>query len=247
MVAFPPLLSPRMPSRIPENRVSASMSTSPYWGEILPGVKTRLATTQKMMALTFDACGSANDGVDERIISTLNRYQIPATFFISGRWMARHPVAFMQLARNPLFEIENHGLNHQPASTHGYSAYGIAGTPNATALYNEVEANAQRIAQVTGRRPTLYRSGTAFYDAEAITHLQGWGYQPVGFSILGDAGASYTRHQVKEALLRARPGDIAIMHANHPEKDAGQGLAEALPILLQQGWRFTQLQHAPLV
>lgn len=245
MVAFPSSLSYQMPTRIRDNRIVASVS--PYWGETLPGVKTRLATTQKVMALTFDACGSTNDGVDERIISTLNRYQIPATFFISGRWMAKYPAAFRELARNPLFEIENHGLNHQPASTRGYSAYGIAGTPNASALFIEVEENAQRIGQATSRRPTLYRSGTAFYDTEAITHLQRWGYQPVGFSILGDAGATYTRQQVKAALLNARPGDIAIMHVNHPEKDSGNGLSEALPVLLQQGWRFVQLQHAPLI
>ncbi len=220
--------------------------SSQLWAEVLPGIRTRLNTREKVIALTFDACGSSNDGFDTRIINCLYRYQIPATLFISGRWIAKNPGLFYQLAQNPLFEIENHGVEHKPASVSGRSAYGIAGTRNEWELAYEVEQNARIIQSYTGRRPRFYRSGTAFYDPGAVNLIYRLGFQPVGFSVLGDAGATYSRSQVRQALLSADAGAITIMHMNHPERDAGNGLADALPELLSRGYRFVKLEDYSL-
>ena len=57
------------------------------WGESVAGVKTRLATQEKVIALTFDACGSAGDGYDKDLIDYLEQEQIPATLFINDRWI----------------------------------------------------------------------------------------------------------------------------------------------------------------
>lgn len=222
--------------------------TAMLWGEALSGVKTRLVTQDKELALTFDACGSYSDGVDTRILQFLTRHRIPATLFISGRWIQKHPQDFWVLAQNPLFEIENHGANHQPASTEGRSAYGLLGTRSPEELYREVEGNARLIEDLTGRRPRFYRSGTAYYDPGAIALIQQWGVQPVGFSILGDAGATYSRSQVKQAFLKGiQPGAVSIMHMNHPERDSGNGLIDTLPELIRQGYRFVHLKDYPLI
>jgi peptidoglycan/xylan/chitin deacetylase (PgdA/CDA1 family) len=212
------------------------------WGETVPGVKTRLATTDKVIALTMDACGSGRGmGYDSRLIQFLESERVPATLFINARWIGPNRAAFDHLAANPLFEIANHGLLHRPASVNGKSAYGISGTRNVGELVDEIELNARKLEELTGRKPRFYRSGTAFYDEVAVKIAAELGEQVAGFSLLGDAGATYSRDQVRRALLAVRPGDIIIVHMNHPESGTGPGVMDAVPELKRRGFRFVRL------
>lgn len=217
------------------------------WGENVPGVRTKLDTKDKVIALTFDACGSAKgNGVDLRLIEFLTTRRIPATLFINGRWIDANPELFRQLAVNPLFEIANHGILHKPASVTGRSIYGINGTRNVAELVDEIELNARKVEAITGVRPKLYRSGTAYYDEIAVHISQGLGHEVAGFSLLGDAGATWSAAKVKAALLKAVPGDIALLHMNHPEAGTGEGTMAAVPELQRRGFRFVRMSDYPL-
>ena len=221
--------------------------TSSQWGEKVSGVKTRLATTDKVLALTLDACGSARGmGFDGRLLDFLEQQRIPATLFINGRWIGPNRPTLDRLAANPLFEIANHGLMHRPASVDGKSAYGITGTRNISELVDEIELNARKLAELTGRRPRFYRSGTAYYDEVAVKISEELGEQVAGFSLLGDAGATFSRDQVRQALLNARPGDIIIVHMNHPEAGTAAGVMDAVPELIKRGFRFVRLSDMEL-
>ena len=70
--------------------------------------------------------------------------------------------------------------------------------------------------------------------------------QVIGFSVLGDAGATFSKEQVTAALLSARPGSIVILHMNHPESGTGQGVMAAVPLLKKKGFRFVGLDEFPL-
>jgi peptidoglycan/xylan/chitin deacetylase (PgdA/CDA1 family) len=217
------------------------------WGENVPGVLTRLATDEKVIALTLDACGSAKGrGVDSRLMDFLVREQIPATLFINARWIDANPELFRQLAANPLFEIANHGLRHKPASVNGRSIYGIEGTKDANELVEEIELNARKIEAISGKRPKLYRSGTAYYDEVAVEIAAELRHEVAGFSVLGDAGATYSAAQVRAALLRAAQGDVILCHMNHPESGTGAGIIAAVPELKRRGFSFVRMSDYPL-
>lgn len=217
------------------------------WGENTTGVKTRLDTREKVIALTLDACGSdRGKGIDSGLIDFLAREQIPATLFINSRWIDANREAFRTIAANPLFEIANHGTWHKPASVSGRSIYGISGTKDASELVDEIELNARRIKELTGKRPKLYRSGTAYYDEVAVEIANALDHQVAGFSLLGDAGATYSAAQVKAALLKAVSGDIALLHMNHPESGTGAGIIAAVPELKRRGFRFARMSDYPL-
>lgn len=212
------------------------------WSENVRGVRTRLRTGDKVLALTLDACGSSNGkGFDAALIEFLEQERIPATLFINARWIDANPELFKKLAAEPLFEIANHGLLHRPASVTGRSVYGIAGTSNVGQLVDEVEGNARKIFELTGVRTRYYRSGTAYYDEVAVEVSRYLGHEVIGFSILGDAGATYSKEQVKHALLGAQPGDIAILHMNHPAGGTAAGVIAAVPELKRRGFRFVRL------
>lgn len=229
------------------NMAEFAVMTPVHWGENVPGVRTRLDTTEKVIALTLDACGSSKGkGVDAQLIYYLISEQIPATLFVNGRWIDANPVLFRQLAANPLFEIANHGIRHKPASTNGRSVYGITGTQNIGEVVEEIELNARKIEAVSGVRPKLYRSGTAYYDEIAVQVSQRLGHEVAGYSLLGDAGATWSAAQVKSALLKAVPGDIALLHMNHPESGTGAGIMAALPELKKRGFRFVRMSDCSL-
>jgi peptidoglycan/xylan/chitin deacetylase (PgdA/CDA1 family) len=213
------------------------------WGESVTGVVKRLPTEDKVIALTFDACGGEHgNGVDKDIIDYLTQQKIPATLFINARWIDANPKVFAELAKNPLFEIENHGTEHRPLSVNGRSIYGINGTKNITNVYNEVNKNAQKIKKLTGRTPAFFRSGTAYYDEVAVKISSDLGEIPVNFDIIGDAGATYNAEQVDLALQQAKPGSIVILHMNQPNGETAEGIKRSIPKLLKKGYRFVKLE-----
>lgn len=217
------------------------------WGETIPGVRTRLDTRERVLALTLDACGSdRGKGLDAVLMDFLVREKIPATLFVNARWIDANPEQFRQLAANPLFEIANHGLRHKPASVSGRSVYGITGTNNVAELVEEIELNAAKIEALTGKRPALYRSGTAYYDEVAVEISGRLGHQVAGFSVLGDAGATFSASQVRGALLKSAPGDIILCHMNHPESGTAAGIIAAVPELKRRGYSFVRMSDYPL-
>ena len=83
------------------------------------------------VALTFDACMGK---IDMRILDVLVREKIPATIFVTARWLRKNPQASAVLLAHPgQFDIENHGAMHVPAVDYPASVYGItaAGSPEA--------------------------------------------------------------------------------------------------------------------
>lgn len=213
------------------------------WGEDLEGIVSRFETETMEIALTLDACGSrTGSGCDDKLISFLRQKGIKATLFINARWIKANPELFLELAGDPLFEIENHGWLHKPCSVNGRSVYGIEGTADIAELVKEVDMNGEGIEELTGRKPPFFRSGTAYYDEVAVKIIRDLGYIPAGYSVPGDAGATFSREKVKAALLSSKPGDIILCHMNHPESDTAEGIMDAVPILLERGYRFVHLE-----
>jgi peptidoglycan/xylan/chitin deacetylase (PgdA/CDA1 family) len=210
-------------------------------------VKTRLDTDQKVIALTFDACGGPKgSGYDAKLIDYLESEKIPASLFISVRWIKRNLDIFHDLAKKPPFEIENHGLNHKPCSVNGRSVYGIEGTRSVGELVDEIEQNGIKIQNLTGRKPRFYRPGAAYCDEVGVEVANALGYEVVHFSVLGDAGATYSKKQVEEALLHSAPASIILMHMNHPKGETAQGVSAVVPELRKRGFRFVKLSEFEL-
>ena len=217
------------------------------WGENLKGVKTRLSTDKKVLALTFDATGIERDkGYDEELINYLIENKIPATLFLSGLWIDKNPEILKELSKVEFFEIANLGANHLPCSLNGKEVYGIKGTRNVEEIISEIEDNALKIAEYTGKKPKYYRAGTVYTDEYCPEIAEKLGYEIVGFSVLGDAGATYSKEKVKNALLNAQPGDIVILHMNIPKSETYEGLKEAIPLLKEKGFEFVKLSDYPL-
>lgn len=224
--------------------VAALAGRSPRaWGQVLPGVITRFSTKEPALALTLDACGGpGGDGYDAALIDYLRREKAPATLFVTSRWIAAQRKTAASLAKDPLFEIENHGSAHRPCSVNGRSAYDIRGTKSVADAVDEIQRGALAIRELTGRAPRFYRPGTAYFDDVCLDVAAALGEAAAGFAVNGDGGTGFSRKQVKDALLKAPSGSIVLLHMNHPGGQTAEGVMDALPILRDRGVKLVRLR-----
>ena len=218
------------------------------WGEFVKGVDEDLVTKKKIIALTFDACGNKSNKYNSSLIEYLRQEQIPATLFVTGKWIDDNLATFAELSFDSLFELENHGFNHQPCSVDGESKYGIKGTPDVPDAFDEIEANERKMQKLTGRRPVFYRSATAFTDEACARIAAMLRVTIVSYDVLsGDAMPFLPASQITSNVIRGvRPGAIVIMHFNHPEWNGTEALTEIIPALRKMGYTFARLKDYPL-
>lgn len=205
-------------------------------------VHHRLAETngEQVVALTLDAC---DGGFDADLIDTLLKLRVPATLFVTKKWITKNPKGMAVLRTHPeLFQIENHGADHLPAVLgHDVSVYGLKAAGSVQALQRELQGGAEAITRSGAPQPTWYRGATARYDAQSLKEIARLGYQVAGFSVNADVGATLPRRAIVQRLLTVRPGDIVIAHINKPASDTAEAMQEALPVLLARGVRFVKL------
>jgi peptidoglycan/xylan/chitin deacetylase (PgdA/CDA1 family) len=210
------------------------------WGLDVTGVVTRSAAHQTV--ITLDACGGpGGSGVDQELLATLRRLNIPATLFVNARWIrANRPLA-AELGQDPLFELANHGLLHRPLSVNGRTAYGIPGTGSVADAYDELTGCQDVLVEAAGQPSRFFRAGTAYFDDVAAAMTRRLGILPVNFSINADAGATLPPAAVAAALSAAGPGDIVIAHFNRPGSGTAAGFRQALPRLHGSGIVYGRL------
>lgn len=201
-----------------------------------------LPAGDQAVALTFDACSGA---VDSRILDELIADRVPATLFVTHRWLKRNAAtASLLLAHSDLFEIENHGENHVPAITDQPTVFGLPTAGSLTAVSQEVLGGAAAVTATFGRAPAWYRDASARYSRDAVELIGHLGYRIAGYSLNADVGASLPAATVSKRIAAAKPGAVIIAHINHPERPAGAGVAEGIRKLVAKGVRFERLDNA---
>ncbi len=197
------------------------------------------------LALTLDACSGK---YDDDMIEFLIRNRIPATLFITKKWLDHNAFGLSVIKSHlDLFDVEDHGENHIPAIIGvGRKVYGIPGEPDLIHLRREVIEGAKAIENAVGVAPHWYRGATAEYDPQAIEEIDGLGYKVAGFSVNADAGATLSKPAIEERLKHVKDGDVIIAHMNKPDSESAEGLSVALLHLLKQGFVFVRLDQVNL-
>lgn len=195
------------------------------------------------VALTLDACDGKVDG---RILAALVEQRIPATFFVTARWIARNPQAMKVLLQNAdLFEIENHGERHLPAIDRPMRVYGLEAAGSPQAVQAEVEGGARAVKAATGHDPTWFRGAAAVYTESSLALIKALNFKVAGFSVAADGGAMLGAGPTAQRVEKAHDGDVILVHANHPERPAGSGVVTGVIDLKKRGYSFVRLDSAP--
>lgn len=210
-------------------------------GQKTPGILTHLNLRSKNIGITLDACSG---DYDKDLIDFLIAQKVPATLFLAGPWIKKHPEEARQLAANPLFEIGIHGYHHLACTLSDPFVYGAKSTKNENEMRDEIALAGQLVFKLLGIRTKYYRPGTGMADEKCVEVARNLGYQVVGWNINGDWGATASQNRVLKNWLSVSPGSIVISHMNHPESETAKGIALAIPELFKRGYRFVQLSEA---
>ena len=195
----------------------------------------------KRVALTFDACMG---NVDERILQTLLDNKIKATIFVTARWSKYNAKTIAILkANSDLFEIENHGAQHVVAVDYPAVVYNDVSAGSAEGVKEEVSGGAKAIEKNFGTTPQWFRGATAEYTQTSMALVKDMGFKLAGFTFSGDGGALFSPEHAARIIAQARDGDVILTHINQPRRAAGEGVAQGILRLKEQGFTFVTLNE----
>jgi peptidoglycan/xylan/chitin deacetylase (PgdA/CDA1 family) len=158
------------------------------------------------VAITFDLCPVRQGaGYDPELIGLMKERKIPATFFMSGRWMTRHQDQVRDLLSIPFFELGTHGQAH-------------AHLPllDSARQRDEILTPVTMLKTRFGRGTTLFRPPYGEFDDMTVEVVKALGLQFILWNIeSGDPDPTLTAEQIKDRLAHViRRGSIIVMHAN---------------------------------
>ncbi|MFG1890211.1 polysaccharide deacetylase family protein [Micromonospora sp. NPDC049051] len=242
------------PAATPAPTATAAAPGGTVPGATPPGTRPPVVDhgprTGNKVALTFDAdmtdamryqlrSGAVRSYANLKIIDLLERERVPATFFLTGKWVEQYPDVTRRLAANPRFELANHTYGHLAFTADCYGLPRIA--------EREMTADVARtfdvMAAYGGRQTRYFRFPGLCHDRKALAALAPLGLTVVdGDVVSGDPFAKSWRPVVRASLAGVRPGSVIVLHvteANAPMTD------EALPHILA-GLAERGLEPAPL-
>ncbi|GAA1609404.1 polysaccharide deacetylase family protein [Catellatospora bangladeshensis] len=217
---------------------------------LLPPVVNHGPRAGGLVALTFDAdmtddmlarlrSGKVESYANVRIIELLERGKVPATFFLTGKWVQRYPELTRRIAGNQRFELANHTFGHQ-AFTPG--CYNLPRIPPA-GMTEDVAKTFRIIEGYGGRQTRYFRFPGLCHDRAALRALSPLGLTVVdGDVVSGDPFATDWRPIVKAVLSKVKPGSVVILHVTEAN---ARFTDEALPHILK-GLAERGLRPAPL-
>lgn len=158
------------------------------------------------IALTFDLCPVRKGaGYDQALVDYLIEHKIPATFFMSGQWIAKHDPEVEQLLGIGFFEVGTHGEVH-------------AHLPMQTAdeQRSEILGPVKLLSEHYAHEAVLFRPPFGEYNDVTVDVVRTLGLRFIQWNIeSGDPDPRLSAEQIVARIdRRAKGGSIVVLHAN---------------------------------
>ena len=168
----------------------------------------------KCVCLTFDAAWGNED--TQALIDILNHYNIKATFFVVGNWVDKYPESVKALS-DAGHEVMNHSNDHAHF---------------AKLSKDEIKANVNacndKIEEITGVRPVLFRAPYGEYDDNVIGTISAMGMYTIQWDCDSLDWKDLSADAItKRVLSGVSPGSIVLFH------NAALHTPEALPGIIE--------------
>ena len=177
----------------------------------------------KTVCITFDAAWEDADTQD--IINILKKYDIRATFFVTGDFVDRCADSVKALY-DAGHEIANHSDQHPHPNK-----------LSAEKLKEDTLKCDEKIKAVTGKNLPLYRSPYGEYNNAVIQTINSMGYSFIQWDTDSLDYKDLTAEQITERITkRVRPGSIVLFH--NGTKNTAKALPGILEKLIADGYTF---------
>jgi peptidoglycan/xylan/chitin deacetylase (PgdA/CDA1 family) len=217
---------PRMRASLLAAGAAAAWSL-PGLAPIMPSVSRVLGIPRRLdgdgIALTFDD-GPHTQGTPA-VMEVLERFGVPATFFLTGEQVERNPSLAAEIAAAG-HAIALHGHRHRNM---------LRLTPSAVA--EDLRRGQAAIAAATGLAPATYRPPFGIFSAGGLAAVRREGFEPILWSRWGRDWAGRATPDSIAATVAGElsPGDVLLLHDADHYSAAGswRNTAGALPKVLQ--------------
>ena len=193
----------------------------------------RVETAERVVALSFD--DGPHPQFTPAILDLLAEHGLPATFFLIGRYVRRHPELARRLAGSG-HELGNHTLNHRmlPFLREAF-------------IRDEIVQTDHLIRETTGYRPKLMRPPMGLFTRRTVSVIEACGYGTVVGDVYPRDPHLPGRDKIhRRVMARVRPGSIIILHdgGNTAHVDRSQtvwAVRHIVKDLLHEGYRFVTI------
>ncbi|MGW0857896.1 polysaccharide deacetylase family protein [Streptomyces sp. NPDC002690] len=213
--------------------------------------KSASPTDEKVVALTFDADMTADEGDraaagepfdNPPLIDLLHRLKVESTIFMTGRWAEEYPDQARAIGTDPTFEIANHSYSHHAFSS---PCYGLP-TVAKEETKSEVERAFAAFREAGARNVVPYfRFPGGCYDDEALRALAPEKVTAVQWDVVGgDAFATDPDAVAEQVLDGVTPGSLVVLHCTRSAAPATEeAVRRIVPELRARGYRFVKVSE----
>lgn len=206
----------------------AAGGTVPATGKIQP--LRGVAVQDHRLALTFDV--TWGETIPARVLDTLQRHQVKATFFVSGPWASSHPDLLRRMVQEG-HDVGNHGYQHIDLRRYPHEV-----------VREEITKAQAAIEAVTGKRPAFFRPPNGNVSDQVVETAAGLGYTVVLWGTDSQDWATPGPDYIARRVLgRTNAGDIILFNASDAAVDTPDALAAVLAGLEEKGLRPVPLSQ----
>lgn len=222
-----PAAAPSVKPPSPEPAPSRAAAAEPGSAEVLE----RVATEQRLVALTLDLGETATRPATQAIVDYLAKHQIRCTFFVTGWFIRTYPDLLAQIVEQG-HDLGNHTDKH----------------PHCTRISSErLRQELTTVEQLLADKslaistPKYWRPPYGEYNREVVKTAAVLGYRAVMWSAtsvdynpIGNA-----EKEAQRILRQTGPGSIILCHTGPVSKEV---IPRVVGPLLEKGYRFTTLR-----
>lgn len=185
-------------------------------------------TEEKVVSLTFDAAWGNED--TELLIEILGSYDVSATFFVVGEWVDKYPESVLAL-HEAGHEIMSHSDTHPYMTQLEYSQ-----------MVAEINVSADKIENITGIRPTLFRAPYGDYDDKLVATLRENNHFCIQWDVDSLDWKGISSQEIADRVLsKAENGSIVLFH--NAALNTPASLSSIIEGLLAKGYSFAKVSE----
>ena len=186
--------------------------------------------SEKCISISFDATWGADDTIE--ILNTLDKYNVEATFFMTGGWVDSYPDMVKEICSRG-HDLGNHSHNHKQMSK-----------LSASEQKDEIMYVTDKVKELTGYDVFLFRPPYGDYNSTLINTVYGCNHYPIQWNVDSLDWRDYGVENIIKTVTNHKAlgnGSIILMH--NGAKYTAKALGTVIETLQSQGYTFIPISE----